>query len=184
MIAPVSSPINSSEIVRKRSFPAFRLRLFFTNTPGMLQKKTSSRTPLRKPKSSNPNKLRYLAFYSELRKLGEPFVIDSYRVGREDLTVLEAEKFPHYHPKRNKGGNLRLRDYRFDVAFPRVKLAVEIDGGVFSGGRHSRGAGYREDTYKLNLAALLGWTVLRYLPEDLFKMALTDIAVFLKEYQR
>lgn len=59
------------------------------------------------------------------------------------------------------------RRWRFDVAWPALKLAVEIDGGVFlqSGGRHSRGAGYRADCEKMAEAAILGWTVLRFLPE-------------------
>ena len=135
------------------------------------------------PKRNKSAPLRYLAFYAELKKLNEPFLVDAYRFGREDLTPEAAERFAHYHPKRNKNGELRLRDYRFDVAFPRVKLAIEIDGGVFSGGRHSRGAGYREDTYKVNLASLLGWTVLRYLPEDLFKKALNDVGIFLDAHK-
>ncbi len=58
------------------------------------------------------------------------------------------------------------RRWRFDVAWPDAKLAVEIDGGVFAGGRHSRGYGYRADLEKLNCATLLGWRVLRFLPEQ------------------
>lgn len=58
------------------------------------------------------------------------------------------------------------RKWRFDVAWPEARLAVEIDGGVFCGGRHSRGAGYRADAQKLNTATLLGWRVLRVLPEQ------------------
>lgn len=50
------------------------------------------------------------------------------------------------------------------------KLALEIDGGVFlkdGGGRHNRGAGYRNDTEKLNEAIILGWYVMRCLPEQI-----------------
>lgn len=54
------------------------------------------------------------------------------------------------------------RRWRFDFAWPDAKLAVEVDGGTWSGGRHTRGSGYEKDTQKLNAANLLGWTLLRY----------------------
>jgi very-short-patch-repair endonuclease len=59
------------------------------------------------------------------------------------------------------------RRWRFDAAWPHAKIAVEIDGGVFlpGGGRHSRGAGYRADCEKYAEAAILGWRVIRVLPE-------------------
>lgn len=53
------------------------------------------------------------------------------------------------------------RKWRMDFAYPRERIGIEVDGGVFSGGRHVRGAGYEEDCAKLNEAAILGWTVLR-----------------------
>ena len=58
-------------------------------------------------------------------------------------------------------GFQRDRDFRFDFAWPDDKLAVEVDGGTFSGGRHTRGAGYAADAEKLNEAVLRGWKVLR-----------------------
>ena len=51
--------------------------------------------------------------------------------------------------------------YRFDFAWPPLKIAVEIDGGIFIGGDHVRGAGYERDCRKNNLAQLEGWVVLR-----------------------
>lgn len=53
------------------------------------------------------------------------------------------------------------RKWRFDFAWPDAKLALEVDGGTFSGGRHTRGKGFEEDCIKLNEAAKLGWFVLR-----------------------
>ena len=35
-----------------------------------------------------------------------------------------------------------------------------MDGGIYSGGRHTRGAGYEKDAEKFNEAAILGFTVL------------------------
>jgi hypothetical protein len=54
------------------------------------------------------------------------------------------------------------RRWRFDGAYPPRKLAYEVDGATWTGGRHTRGAGYEADCEKLNTAVLLGWRVLRF----------------------
>lgn len=53
------------------------------------------------------------------------------------------------------------RRFRFDFAWPAVKVALEVDGGTWIGGRHTSGAGYQRDVEKMNLAALTGWLVVR-----------------------
>ena len=53
------------------------------------------------------------------------------------------------------------RRWRFDLAWPSLRLALEIEGGTWTGGRHVRGKGYERDCDKYNAAALAGWTVLR-----------------------
>lgn len=55
-----------------------------------------------------------------------------------------------------------IRKWRFDLAWPERKVAVEVDGGIWMQGRHTRGAGYERDVEKLNEAQLMGWKVLRY----------------------
>ena len=55
-----------------------------------------------------------------------------------------------------------LRKWRFDFAWPELMLAVEVEGGIWSGGRHTRGDGFIKDCEKYNCAAEYGWTVLRY----------------------
>ena len=58
--------------------------------------------------------------------------------------------------------------WRFDIALPELKIAIEIEGGIFSkggGGRHNRGSGMRKDMRKYNEAAIYGWSVIRVLPE-------------------
>jgi very-short-patch-repair endonuclease len=55
-----------------------------------------------------------------------------------------------------------VRRWRFDLAVPARKIACEVDGGVFSGGRHTTGAGYTRDCEKINTATLMGWTVYRF----------------------
>lgn len=57
---------------------------------------------------------------------------------------------------------LRDRRFRFDAALPAHKIAIEYEGGTYSNGRHTRGKGYTNDAKKYNLAAMEGWTLLRY----------------------
>ena len=53
------------------------------------------------------------------------------------------------------------RRWRFDFAHPASRVAIELDGGTWTAGRHSRGAGYSGDCEKLNAAAARGWLVFR-----------------------
>jgi len=54
------------------------------------------------------------------------------------------------------------RKWRFDFAFPRLMIAIEAEGGTWTGGRHTRGAGFAKDSQKYNEAAIAGWCVLRF----------------------
>jgi len=59
-----------------------------------------------------------------------------------------------------------LNDWRFDIAWPHAKVAIEVDGGGWAGGRHSRGQGIESDCAKLSTAVALGWRVLRVTPKQ------------------
>lgn len=61
------------------------------------------------------------------------------------------------------------RRWRFDYAWPDlwVPIALEVEGGAWSRGRHTRGPGYINDMEKYNHAALLGWRVIRVTPKQL-----------------
>lgn len=54
------------------------------------------------------------------------------------------------------------RRWRFDFCIPDAKIAIEIEGGTFNGGRHTRGSGFEKDCEKYNHAALAGFRVLRF----------------------
>lgn len=53
------------------------------------------------------------------------------------------------------------RKWRLDFYWPADKLAVEVDGGTHSGGRHVRGKGYEEDCIKSASAIIQGIRVMR-----------------------
>lgn len=59
------------------------------------------------------------------------------------------------------------RRWRFDFAWPERMVAVEVEGGTYVRGRHSRGAGFAADCEKYNTAVLLGWRVLRVTPDQI-----------------
>lgn len=61
------------------------------------------------------------------------------------------------------------RRWRFDLAFPLQRVAVEVHGATYRGGRHVTGAGFGKDRQKMNAAQLHGWIVLEYTTEDLRK---------------
>ena len=55
----------------------------------------------------------------------------------------------------------QTRRWRFDFAWPEYKVSCEVEGGIWSGGRHVRGRGFQKDCTKYNEAALAGWIVIR-----------------------
>ncbi len=71
-----------------------------------------------------------------------------------------------------------LRNWRVDYAFPYVKLGVEIEGGLFGKGKecpvcgrrsvagHSSIERLKKDMEKYTTLALAGWSLLRFLPEE------------------
>lgn len=59
------------------------------------------------------------------------------------------------------------RKWRFDYAYPELKIAIEVDGGIFIGGRHSGGVGQLKDMEKGNAACAMGWYVFHTTPEDM-----------------
>jgi len=65
--------------------------------------------------------------------------------------------------ERLKGAG--LHDWRFDYCWPQLKVFVEVEGGVFAGGRHTRGRGYSDDLEKYNTASSMNWLGFRFTPD-------------------
>lgn len=61
------------------------------------------------------------------------------------------------------------RKWRFDFAWPSQRVAVEIEGGTYTNGRHVQPKGFEGDCEKYNAAALDQWLVLRFTSAQLSK---------------
>lgn len=82
----------------------------------------------------------------------------------------EPQKEYIFHP---------VRKWRFDYCWPRHKIALEVEGGIFGHtkkngvksktGAHSSITGILRDIEKYNAAAEHGWRILRVTPDDLLK---------------
>jgi len=56
------------------------------------------------------------------------------------------------------------RKWRLDWAWPDRQIALEVEGGIWIQGRHSRGAGMTKDMEKYNTATAAGWRILKATP--------------------
>lgn len=70
---------------------------------------------------------------------------------------IKFEQEYKFHPKRK---------WRADFFITGTKILVEVEGGIWNGGRHTRGKGYLGDMEKYNEAAAMGYTVLRFSTEQ------------------
>ncbi|MDR3328182.1 MAG: hypothetical protein LBT04_08750, partial [Prevotellaceae bacterium] len=66
---------------------------------------------------------------------------------KTDIGV-EVVKEYTFHPTRK---------WRFDYAIPEHKIAIEVEGGIWTGGRHTSSKGFLGDMEKYNAGTLLGW---------------------------
>ena len=60
------------------------------------------------------------------------------------------------------------RRFRFDFVFLDHNLVAEIEGAIWTGGRHTSGAGFLKDCEKYNLLVEHGWQLLRF-PSNLVR---------------
>jgi hypothetical protein len=83
-----------------------------------------------------------------------------------------------FHPKRKwrfdyvvgpKLGITKEGQRLFNANHPSRSFAVEIEGAIWSRGRHTRGKGYQADLDKYNAATMLGYRVLRFSTADILR---------------
>ena len=55
-----------------------------------------------------------------------------------------------------------VRKFKFDYANLRLKIAIEMEGGIYTGTGHAKTGRYLKDMEKYNMAQIKGWIVLRY----------------------
>lgn len=76
------------------------------------------------------------------------------KLARELKTLkIEFEQEFEFHPERK---------WKADFHLVGKKILVEVEGGIWSGGRHTRGKGYLGDLEKYNAATMMGFQVIRF----------------------
>ena len=70
---------------------------------------------------------------------------------------IEFEQEFQFHPTRK---------WRADFHLKGKKILVEVEGGIWSNGRHTRGKGYLGDLDKYNAATMMGYQVIRFSTEQ------------------
>jgi len=75
------------------------------------------------------------------------------------LLLIRAEGLPE--PEREYRFH-DTRRWRLDFAYPDKKIGIEVQGGTYIRGAHSRGTGLERDYEKYNQAQVLGWDVYQF----------------------
>lgn len=105
---------------------------------------------------------------------------------REFHAWCRANGIPKAEPEYVFAQATHGRGWRFDWAWTDVDgpggVALEIEGGVYSNGRHVRGKGFTDDMEKYSTAATLGWRLVRITPQTLYSDSmLAKLRVLLPE---
>lgn len=106
-----------------------------------------------------------------------PKVVEAFWKAHGIPQPITEHKFAEHIKYVDKAGRNRTRGWAFDYAwtFDEIRssrycnLALEVEGGVWTGGRHTSGAGFVKDMEKYNEAAALEWRIIRVQPCDLLK---------------
>lgn len=87
-----------------------------------------------------------------IESIGESTLANQLRVLK-----ISFEQEYKFHPKRK---------WRADFHIMGKKILVEVEGGIWSNGRHTRGKGYIGDMEKYNAAVVMGFQVLQFSTEQ------------------
>lgn len=154
-----------------RSMPT-RVKVSEAQATALLKKvRGDNSCAARKVKSPPPRGIN--AAGEPARKIGsryaEPYGLDipDWEGTKIVVKVIEAIRERPGLPRDAREWRWRLdQKWKFDLAFPCRKVAIEIEGGVFAGGEarkgHGGGAAYHANCDKYNQAQIDGWIVLRF----------------------
>lgn len=108
-----------------------------------------------------PNKTKKVARTQKSSKITKPKAptTDAFTLLCKSELGVACVKEYKFHP---------VRRWRFDYAIPSALVALEVEGGVWTGGRHTSPQGFLNDMEKYNTATLMGWAVYRTTPDDLY----------------
>jgi len=100
---------------------------------------------------------------------GHPVPVDGGKPGRSGRVGSNLELTLHLQMSQQRIAGYVMehkfhptRRWRFDFCWPQEKIALEVEGGTWSGGRHTTGSGFKKDCEKYNHAARMGFRVFRF----------------------
>ena len=85
----------------------------------------------------------------------------------EDLTSGGAADLPAALEGKVRHLDYKTLRYPGHYAWIEQRVALEVEGGVWTRGRHTRGSGYVKDLEKYSEAAAQGWRLVRVTPDQL-----------------
>jgi len=88
-------------------------------------------------------------------------MIDVFCAYIKNQLGVSVEKEYRFHPTRK---------WRFDYCIPSKMIAIEVEGGAYTQGRHTRGKGFIADMEKYNTAVCMGWKLIRVTPDQLLSL--------------
>ena len=82
---------------------------------------------------------------------------------------LEFRREWRFHPTRRWRFDFALGLSYSEGRFEPNRIAIEIEGGIYTQGRHTRGKGFQADLDKYNHATAMGWRVFRFSTRDVLR---------------
>ena len=84
--------------------------------------------------------------------------------GEDALSLLPGEYIREFqwHPTRKWRSDFLIVGNNDRLNIILGGILVEIEGGIWTRGRHTRGSGFIKDCEKYNTAAAMGWRVFRF----------------------
>jgi hypothetical protein len=76
--------------------------------------------------------------------------------------IIQSIAIEHKLDVKKEFRGIAKRQFRFDYAITKLKIAIEYEGIMSKKSRHTTPKGFTTDCDKYNLAAVNGWVVLRF----------------------